>query len=729
MKRNADASPTNRTVVIDKESNVVRLVHYTAQEFFEKHPVLDPTIAQQRITNACIAYLSLHIFDTGPCADNQTLWQRLEEYPLLRYAAQEWGNHARGRAEGPCRSTILQFLKSERLRASALQASSVDLDANTTMVVKTWKGWSRQYRIEVPELAAAGAFGLTDIINHLVQKGQDVNASDDSGATVLSWAAKVGQVDAVKALIAAGADVNISDVGRGTPLIEAAAEGHHGVVKILLDQGADIGWRTIRGDTALYHAALRGQQATVMLLLDEGADLKSESDILDAAIYGDSLPTIDLVINNMDFTKNRDAIDSSLITSLTRKSPPSVAKIELLIKRGANLTYSTKRWGTPIHLAALNGFLDIVKLFLKFGVDASLRSDNRYTPLHCATFKGNLELAAFILDAGADTTAQSDAGETVLHTCLLCNSNDDMVPIMLRGGVPLDVVDSHGRTALHEAAGSGFLSVVKLLIEHGANLDSKDNKGWTPLQDAAASGHELIVDYMLKHVSRNEQPSHQSLLRGAQLRVAIANQDDNLTRQLLEDPDINVNICDHVGWTALHHAAYHGSKEIITALLERNASVSATIVVSAYEHWVKNSSLIPSDPFQSQWITPLHQAAYGGHVEIVEILMRHGADVHAVGPGDVTPLNVAVDAGHTAVVKLLLAHGADIKHRGSRGTPLLYRAAYDNNVDLLQLLLENSDDAERGDEWAKQAFAIAVQSKFTGVIELMRRYGYGKDFR
>ena len=82
---------------------MVRLVHYTAQEFFEKHPVLEPTTARQRITNACITYLSLGTFDTGPCANNPALWQRFEEYPLLRYATQEWGNHARGSAERSCK--------------------------------------------------------------------------------------------------------------------------------------------------------------------------------------------------------------------------------------------------------------------------------------------------------------------------------------------------------------------------------------------------------------------------------------------------------------------------------------------------------------------------------------------------------------------------------------------------------------------------------------------------
>ena len=590
LKHNADASATNRLVVTDEESDVVRLVHYTAQEFFEKYPVLDPTIAQQRITSACIMYLSLNVFDTGPCADNQALWQRFEEYPLLRYAAQEWGNHARGSAERSCNLIILQFLRSERLRSSALQASSVYLDANTAADIQRQVRWSEDYRIAVPEMATAGGFGLTDIVNQLIEEGQNINASDNTGTTILGWTAKAGQKETVKALLAAGVDVNISDVGRESPLIEAVRNGHHEVVKILLDHGADIGCRTIFGETALNCAASYGQHTTLALLLDEGADINSEPDILNCAIESDSLATIDLVISKMGSTTHTGAVGSSLITSLENPSrPPSIAKIERLIKIGANLAYTTKEWGTPIHLAALMGFLDTVKLFLKFGVDASMRSDDGYTPLHWATFKGNLELAVILLDAGAEMTAQNSLGETVLHTCLHFNSNDEMVQLLLREGVPLDVVDSRGRTALHQAAESGFISIVKLLIEHGAKPDIKDNEGWTPLHDAAASGQQVIVDYMLIHVPRELEPSHQSILKGAQLRLAIASQDNLLTRQLLQDPDIDVNICDHVGRTALHHAAYIGQKEVVAALLKLNASVSATIADSAYDYWIRYS--------------------------------------------------------------------------------------------------------------------------------------------
>lgn len=56
--------------------------------------------------------------------------------------------------------------------------------------------------------------------------------------------------------------------------------------------------------------------------------------------------------------------------------------------------------------------------------------------------------------------------------------------------------------------------------------------------------------------------------------------------------------------------------------------------------------------------TPLHLAAIWGDLEAVECLLRHGANVHAVGEDGYKPLDETREQGHRAVAELLLAHGA-----------------------------------------------------------------------
>jgi ankyrin repeat protein len=59
-------------------------------------------------------------------------------------------------------------------------------------------------------------------------------------------------------------------------------------------------------------------------------------------------------------------------------------------------------------------------------------------------------------------------------------------------------------------------------------------------------------------------------------------------------------------------------------------------------------------------VTPLHLAAFYGHAQIAEELLKAGADVNAGGyRHNDTPLHVAALHGHANVVKMLLAHGAD----------------------------------------------------------------------
>src|SRR5205085_8041493 len=83
-------------VTIDQESNMMRLVHYTTQEYFERVRMSKFPDAQRSIATACLTYVSFDVFAEGYCFSDQEMDMRLQEYPLLEYAAQYWGEHARG---------------------------------------------------------------------------------------------------------------------------------------------------------------------------------------------------------------------------------------------------------------------------------------------------------------------------------------------------------------------------------------------------------------------------------------------------------------------------------------------------------------------------------------------------------------------------------------------------------------------------------------------------------
>ncbi|KAL8766351.1 MAG: hypothetical protein Q9209_006878 [Squamulea sp. 1 TL-2023] len=712
-------------VIIDSETDVVRLVHYTTQEYFERNPILDPSVAQAEMTKTCITYLSLQHFGEGPCDDDEALQDRFKKYPFVSYAARNWGNHARTASEDDCREIILAFLSYENLRASALDASGLWHFEGDGV-----PNWFECYRTGGSSLAAAATFGLANIVKTLLREGLDIDAVDDKGITALMCSAHAGYTDTIRTLLEAGADINKSNASSITALMAAASRGYDDAVQLLLENGAKLDSTDEWENTALHHAILRGFTSIAMLLLDKGADLNPTYSTLNLAICSKSVAMVEFVSNKAAEANETDVIESSLLDT-NHYSRPSTEILALLIRKGASLTVFNEDGQTPIHLAAQMGVADAVRLFLNHGVAPSLRSQDGYTPLHWATFKGSIETVDLLVDHGADLTAQNDAGATVLHTCLHYKSHDDVVSFIVRKGVPVDATDAQGRGALHEAARRGYTSIVRILVEHGADVNMQDQLGWTPLQDAAASGEDAVVDELLNHMAIRRRPSLTNLLAGAQLRAAVAREDFHVIQELLGKPKIDVNIPDHEGNTALHHAAYRGQEETVRSLLERGASVHARRTLSTSNFVVDSLRYTEFD--ESEWITPLHNAAGKGHADIVEILLSHGADINAASTDAAEwrrskVFHIAVSRGYANVAKVLLEHGAQVSEPERKGgpTPLLWSAS-SGYEDVVRLLLENGAAEERDTEYGKKALVGASKCKHAGVVELLKSYGFKMD--
>ncbi|KAK6829217.1 hypothetical protein RU639_003517 [Aspergillus parasiticus] len=82
-------------VTIDEENDTIRLVHYTAQEYFQRTQQRWFLGGESEITRSCVTYLSYSAFQRGPCDTDEEFEKRLQSYPLYNYASQYWRHHAR----------------------------------------------------------------------------------------------------------------------------------------------------------------------------------------------------------------------------------------------------------------------------------------------------------------------------------------------------------------------------------------------------------------------------------------------------------------------------------------------------------------------------------------------------------------------------------------------------------------------------------------------------------
>ena len=204
---------------------------------------------------------------------------------------------------------------------------------------------------------------------------------------------------------------------------------------------------------------------------------------------------------------------------------------------------------------------------------------------------------------------------------------------------------------------------------------------------------------------------------GSPMWVAARNGNIEAVKQHLA-AGADVNAKNRSGWTPLHQAVWGGHKEIAELLIANGADVNTT-----------------TDG--GRW-TPLHESARSNRKVIAKLLINKGADVNAKGEDGETPLDLAIqykhpktadllrthsgksgavdsihvaaELGNIEAVKQHLAAGVDANAKDMRGRTPLYRAARNDQKETVTLLLGKGANVNiRSNSWGRTPLDVALR--------------------
>jgi ankyrin repeat protein len=446
----------------------------------------------------------------------------------------------------------------------------------------------------------------------LLAKRADPAALTETGMSPLALACQTGNADIVRALLKAGADPNQTLKNGETPLMMAARTGNVPVIEQLLARGAKIDAReNLRGTTALMWAAANANTDALRLLIKKGAEVNARS----AAVAPGRLPYLappgrERIQEFIDGTGLRGAVVEQVApdTLAPGAKVDDAASVEAAKHRVEQQKASAK--------AALSKFPETAP-----HAQRGKKQFGGLTPLLFAAREGNIEGVKVLLDAGADINQTSE----------------------------------YGWTALLTATQNRYYKLGVYLLERGANPNVANEGGWNALYLATDNRNIEAGDYP----TRKPDMDHLEFIKG--LLKAGANPNQRM-RSSTETRTIFTNQWLHEeGATPFLRAAQSGDVVLMKLLLENGADPSiptehrvTPLMVAAGIGWVEGVTY--------EWSK---QSTY----DAVKLLIELGADVNAQDTLDGrTALMGAGHKGRNDIIELLVKHGADLAIRdiGSR---------------------------------------------------------------
>ena len=580
----------------------------------------------------------------------------------------------------------------------------------------------------------------TETIHKIVDHGAHVNAVNKDGATPLLLACSAAHEGVVRLLLKAKADPNIADDDGDASLhAAAAADCSKETLQEVIGCGADLNAVNKRGITALLLNCFYRQMDSVKILLKAGADPtiadKEGFSCIHAAIDGrcstDILQTLIRHGAHIDAAR-KDGTNALLCACSTEQSE----SVRFLVQAKADVSITKPDGNTCLHVAVKGECCReaLQKIFMQGMINVNAANKKGETALLFACLSAQAQTVNLLLQEGADPNISDARGYTSLHAAVYGSCGNETLQEIINHDMQLDCQDNHGKTALMLACSYKQQDSVRILMKAGFNPYIRDDDGGTCLHAAAMGGcSKKIIQTMIDHgadvnatYKTNETP----------LLIACIARNECAIRILL-NASSNPNITDDTyGDTCLIKAIRQDcSIDVLQAIIDHAANVNATnkdhvtalIMACIKKHYsainiLLNASADPNIPDDTFGDTCLIGASKQQcSIEVLQLLIDHGADVNATNKENETALTVACSNKDEDAINVLLNASADLNITDDTfGDTCLHTAVREEcSREVLQAIIDHGAEVNATNKENETALTVACSNKDEGAINVL----------
>lgn len=398
---------------------------------------------------------------------------------------------------------------------------------------------------DVVSIAINNNASLETIIYLIDQPGNSVSKTTHDGRLYLHWAASKGNTELVKYLLEKGSDINRTDDKGATAISFAAGNGQTNttVYDLLFKAGNNPKQKFQNGANLLLLAIAYDQDLKLAKYFStKGLSLKDTDDF-----------------GNTAFDYATRTGNLSLLKNLLSEGVKPTTKALIFASQGTRSASNT--------LEVYSFLVEDLKL------DPKSTGDKGENVLHnLVRKKDQIEILSYFIDKGTNVNHTDNEGNNVLMEAVK-NNDQDMLQLILTHTKNINQVNLKGTSALAFAVSSGSPETVSLLINHKADAQvvdvDKNNLGaylvqsFKPLREGQKNdfAEKLAI---LKNAGVNFAASQNE--GNSLYHLAVVKNNTDLLKQL-EGLNINVNAVNSEGMTALHKAALVAKDDAILKFL------------------------------------------------------------------------------------------------------------------------------------------------------------------